>query len=288
MNRIDTHQHLAFKNRFSYPWMEEFPPLNEDKFYLDDYRKASKDCSIDSTVFMECDVAEKDIKKEAIYLCQLSEIPENCISGVVANGRPEFEGFEEYLDSIYHPRLSGIRRILHTQADELSTTKQFRDNIRILTDYNLPFDLCVLEKQLPVALQLVKACKNTEFVIDHCGIPDIANHNDLNGENWLFWKKNIEALAALPNTNCKISGIALYGSEEQRTSDCLRPYVETVIEAFGWNRVIWGGDWPICTLGISLVQWCSIMDAILQSESHENLSKLYYHNAIRVYHLNTL
>ena len=287
MKSIDTHQHLTFKDRFSYPWMSDFEALDTGQFRLEAYWEAATDCEVDSTIFVECDAHESQFRDEAQLVLKLAENPENKISGVIASGRPEHDSFRKYLDSILHPKLAGIRRILHTQPDELSTTSCFRGNIKALSNYDLPFDLCMLERQLPIGLELVKACENTVFVIDHCGIPDIAGHAGSNVDARTNWSRNIRSLAALPNTCCKISGIALYGTEAQRNAESLRPYVEIIIDAFGWDRVVWGGDWPVCTLGLPLSRWCSILDEILRTEDPDNLSKLYFQNAECIYHLNS-
>lgn len=285
MKRIDTHQHLTFKDRFSYPWMSGFGALDKGQFQLKDYWEAATGCEIESTIFVECDAHESQFRDEVQLVSELAENPENKISGVIASGRPEHDAFREYLDSILHPKLVGIRRILHTQPDELSTTACFKNNIQALANYYLPFDLCVLERQLPIGLELVKACEDTVFVIDHCGIPDIANHTGSNTEARKDWIRNIQALAEQPNTCCKISGIALYGTEAQRNAESLRLYIEVIINAFGWDRVVWGGDWPVCTLGLPLSRWCSILDEILRAEDPDNLSKLYFQNAKRIYRL---
>ena len=285
MKRIDTHQHLAFKDRFEYPWMAQLPPLNEDRYYLEDYGKAADGCQIEGTVFMENDVREDLAIEEAKHVCRLAEDPANRILGVIASARPEKSGFAQYLENIRHPKLSGVRRILHTEPDQLSEGALFRENLNVLGQAGLSFDLCVLQKQLPFALDLVRACPNTTFVLDHCGVPEISANAAPAGEGFRIWKGLLTKLADLPNVYCKVSGIIAYATEDQRTADGLRPYVESVIEIFGWDRVVWGGDWPVCNLGASLAEWCRLLDEILSGESDDQKRRLFSENARRLYNL---
>ncbi len=283
MTRIDTHQHLAFKDKFSYPWMNDEPPLDEDRFYPSDYWEAAEGCSIGGTIFMENDVAEESGMAEAAHVCRLAGDSSNRILGVIASARPEREGFAAYLDRIQHERLVGVRRILHVQPDQLSKSVLFRDNLRQLATRDLTFDLCVLQRQLEVGLELVRSCPDTRFILDHCGVPAISDNDAPNGDGWKDWLEKVRRIAECSNAHCKISGIIVYASAEQRTVEGLRPYVEAVIEAFGWERVVWGGDWPVCTLGGSLAGWCGIIDGILSGESGDNRAKLFHRNASRIY-----
>ncbi len=73
--------------------------------------------------------------------------------------------------------------------------------------------------------------------------------------------------------------------KEQLSANSLRPYIETVVDAFGWDRIVWGGDWPVCNVSSSLEQWVSILDEILKNEDEQNLKKLYVENAKRIYSL---
>src|SRR5712664_3502922 len=120
MRIVDTHQHLLYPERFRYSWCQAIAALEGRAFRLEEYRAAARDTGVEKTLFMEVAVDEPQIKDETDYFLDLANRPENGIAGVVATGRPEREDFPAYLDSILHPRLKGLRRILHTEPDELS------------------------------------------------------------------------------------------------------------------------------------------------------------------------
>ncbi len=278
MKKIDTHMHLLYPEELSYPWVQGIPAL-QSSFKLDEYRRASSACEVVSGVFMEVDVPEEQAGLEARFFCQQCENPTSGISGVVASGRPEQDHFPEYLDSIAHPSLKGIRRVLHVVPDAVSQSMTFRRHIAALAERDLTFDICVRADQLPLVLELVDACAQTQFILDHCGCPDIA------AGNFEPWKALLEELAKREHVAVKISGLPTYCPPGRADAEMLRPWVETALEAFDWDRSLWGGDWPVCTLNSTLLDWCKTLDTILANESAANLQKLYRKNAQKVYRL---
>lgn len=279
---IDTHIHLLEPERFTYEWTKGFPALS-GRFDLSDYRKASADTGIQAGVFMEVDCEES--ADEARYFCSLAEQPGCLIQAVVAAARPESPDFERNLEAIAHPRLTGIRRVLHTQPDELSKSSLFRENVSRLGALGLSFDLCVLQRQLPLALDLVRACPQTTFILDHCGVPEISANDAPAGAGFLAWKKSLRALAAEPNVNGKISGITAYAPEPLRNAPGLRPYIETMLEAFGPARLVWGGDWPVVNLGDGLLAWSNITRELLSELTPDERTLILSTNAKNIYRI---
>ena len=279
---IDTHIHLLEPDRFTYEWTKGFPALT-GRFDLSDYQKASADTGIQAGVFMEVDCEES--ADEARYFCSLAEQPGCLIQAVVAAARPESPDFERNLEAMAHPRLTGIRRVLHTQPDELSQSALFRENVSRLGALGLSFDLCVLQRQLPLALDLVRACPQTTFILDHCGVPEISANDAPAGAGFLAWKKSIRALAAEPNVNGKISGITAYAPEPLRNAEGLRPYIDTMLEAFGPSRLVWGGDWPVVNLGNGLLAWSNITRELLSRLTPDERTLILSTNAKKIYRI---
>ncbi len=280
MSLIDTHLHLLDPRRFSYPWTASFPALHETDFRLSqfDALRSGLPAEITSSIFMECDVAEDQIAAEAAHYCALAEDPSNKLAGVIASCRPENDGFAASIDAMLHPGLVGFRRVLHTMPDELSTTTRFRESIRALGRRDIPFDLCLLSTQHHIGADLIDSCPGTRFMLDHCGVPPIAS-GDLSA-----WRSQITDLARRPNLHCKISGVIAYATPPV-SADALRPVVEHVIQAFGWQRVVWGSDWPVCALTGGLSAWLTLLNEILASCSAAELSQLHSQNARSFYKL---
>ena len=276
--KIDTHQHLLYPNDLNYPWVADVPPLQRP-YPLEDYKAASEGLDVAGSVFMEVDVAPGDAIREVEWVERLASGPDSGIVGIIAKALPEADDFGEQLEALKRPLLKGIRRVLHTQPDALSCGKVFRENLRRLERFGLSFDLCVRADQLPVAIELVDACSEVNFVLDHCGVPDIA------GGAFDDWSADLAELARRERVVCKISGLPAYCEGGKTGSEVLRPWVERVVKCFGWDRVLWGGDWPVCTLNGDRTSWVRALEALLAEESEDHRKALFVENARRVYRL---
>jgi len=278
---IDSHQHLIYPEKFSYSWTAAIPQLAGQAFRYDDYAAAIEGTCVRRTIFMESGVDDPHWQEETRFVHTLASTHGSLIAGIIANCRPEEErGFEAYVESALSPKLVGFRRILHTEPDELPQRACFSSNVRLLEKYELTFDLCVLARQLPLATNLASKCPNVQFVLDHCGVPDIAS-GQIDP-----WRQHIREMAKLPNVACKISGVLAYCAPGRATVEAVRPYVEHCLEQFGWDRVVWGSDWPVCTITSDLRTWANVTNEIIAAEDESSQRKLLHGNTSRVYKLN--
>jgi len=272
---VDTHLHLVYQDRLRYPWLEGAPALNRD-FTLDDYLAEAEAAGITQMLHMEVDVAEADMEAETAFVTSLGR----GVVGAIAACRPEHEDFPALLERYAaNDRVKGLRRILHTSPDELGRRPIFAQNLRRLAPLGLSFDLCVLPSQLAIAAELASAAPDVQFVLDHCGVPNVRDRA-LDP-----WRAGITALAERPNVAAKISGVIAYGDPERWTVDDLRPFVEHTIEAFGWDRIVWGSDYPVCTLTADLTRWVAATHELIAGASDAEKAKLLHENAGRIYRL---
>lgn len=272
---FDTHLHLIDRTRLRYPWLEALPPLDRDWDY-DSYCATAARLGITDVLHMEVDVAEADIDAETAWIAALMARPGSPLRGAISAARPESAGFAAWLERVDRRVVRGVRRVLHVVPDEVSQTPLFRENIRRLGEAGLPFDICMLQRQLPLAAALVDACPGTTFVLDHCGVPDIAG-GDFDG-----WAAQIAKLARRPNLHVKLSGITAYGPADW-TAETLRPYVRHVIERFGPARVVWGSDSRVCTLQSSLPEWVAVTHLLLADLAPAERAAILQGNARRLW-----
>jgi predicted TIM-barrel fold metal-dependent hydrolase len=278
---LDTHQHLIYPEMYPYSWTTGIPQLAGKAFRYDDYLKAIDGTSVSQTIFMESGADDPHWHEETRFVHTLAHKPGSLIKGIIANCRPEEEsGFEAYLESVVSPRLVGLRRILHVEPDELSQRSCFAANVRLLEKYELTFDLCVLARQIPLATDLAGKCPDVQFILDHCGVPDIA------AGQIDPWRRHISEISRHPNVACKISGVLAYCAPGQATLEAVRPYVEHCLEQFGWDRVVWGSDWPVCTISSNLRTWVQITNQLIASADEGEQRKLLHENAMRIYRAN--
>jgi predicted TIM-barrel fold metal-dependent hydrolase len=279
MQIVDTHQHLWDLDLFRYSWLDSVPSLNRC-FRMPDYLAAAKGLNVVKSVHLEADVDEPYMLDETRHLLALADQPDNPLEGIVACGRPESEDFRSYLDTIVgHPKLKGIRRVLHTQPDDVGQNVTFIKNVAALSGYGLSFDICVLARQIPIAIKLVSTCPDVVFILDHSGVPQVKE------KNLDPWRSNIAEIAKFPNVFCKVSGLVAYADPRKWTAEDLRPFVDHVIASFGWDRVLFGSDWPVCTISASYQQWVAALKEITQSGGEANQRKLFCDNGLRVYRL---
>lgn len=276
---VDTHLHLIYRNRLSYPWLESEPALNAD-FTWDTYQREARRIGISSVLHMEVDVAPEDIPAETAVVEELAQLPGSLLRGAIASCRPEDPGFAAYLErQTANPFVKGLRRVLHVVPDDVSEGALFRENIKRLSGTGLTFDLCMLPHQVDKAIALIDLAPDVTFILDHCGVPDIKGHG------YQAWESGVREIARRDNVRVKISGIPAYGDPGSWTLEDLKPYFEHVIELFGFDRAIWGSDWPVCTLGGGLSTWVATTQALLHCCTAEEKEKLFSGNARAIWQL---
>ncbi len=274
---FDTHLHLVDRVRLSYPWLTSAPALDRDWSYAD-YAATARRLGITDVLHMEVDVDPADIDAETAFVASLMAEPDSLIRGAISAARPEEAGFAEWLERADRRVVKGVRRVLHVMPDDLSEGPLFRQNIARLGRAGLPFDICVLARQLPLAAALADACPDTIFVLDHCGVPDIARGA------FDPWAAQITDLARRPHVNVKLSGLPTYTGGGW-TVGTLQPWVDHIIAAFGPGRVVWGSDSPVCTLHSSLPEWVGATHALLSGLTAGERAAILSGNARRIWGL---
>ncbi len=293
---VDTHQHLWDIEKFHLPWLADAPALARN-FLTSDYLTATAGLGVVKAVYMEVDVAPEQQTAEADALIELCAEPETPTVAAVISGRPASPAFEGYIRAYAsHPAIVGVRQVLHVPdaPPGLCLTSQYVENIRLLGELGLCFDLCMRPGELGDAVKLAALCPDTRFVVDHCGNGDpyvIAGNDSLPADDPFAhsreqWMADMAALAALPNTICKISGI-IARARAGWTADDLAPAVNHCLDSFGFGRVVFGGDWPVCTLGAdtSYAAWVTALREIIANRTRQEQSALFHDNAVAFYGL---
>jgi predicted TIM-barrel fold metal-dependent hydrolase len=275
---LDTHQHLIIRSKANYSWTKEIPSLATDDFSQEKYTEITSNFGIAGSIFMESAVDDSDYQKETKYIKTLINDSSNKIIGLISSIRPEDDkGFEHWLDVSIQMGVVGYRRILHEMPDEISQNEIFKKNIKKIGNVEKTFDMCFLARQLKIAIELAKDCSNTSMILDHCGVPDIAN-NAID-----TWKEDIKSLSELPNVVCKLSGIMAYCATGTSSFETIEPYVNHVLESFGPKRILWGSDWPVVNLGKGLPEWIKVTRQILDKLSIDEANAIANGTAQNIY-----
>ncbi len=288
---VDTHQHLWDLEVVRPPWLKGAPDLLNRRNAMPEYLEATRGLNVAKAVYMEVDVDPRDHVTEAehvIGLCRSKQYP---TVAAVIGGRPNAEGFAEYVARFKgSPYVKGVRQVLHggTPAGYCLSDEYVR-GIRLLGDAGLSFDLCLRPGELRDGIALAQRCPDTRFILDHCGNADpndftapVAGQKPSHDPD--AWKRDIEAFAKLPNVIGKISGV-IARTPPQGMADALAPIINHCLDAFGPDRVVFGGDWPVCLRGATYRQWVLTLREIVAPRPLADQRKLWHDNAVRFYGL---
>lgn len=275
---VDTHLHIWDLKRLRYPWVASVPMLNQDHL-IEDYRKACGPVQVAKMVFLQCECDPAQFQAEADWVTEISRIDPR-IRGIVPWAPLEKgEAAESDLARLASNSLiKGIRRIIQFEADpEFCLQPDFVRGVQLLARHGLSFDLCINHTQLANTLKLVRQCPNVKFIMDHIAKPDI--------KTGLLdpWRAEMRELAKFPNVWCKLSGLVTEADCQKWTAAGLRPYIDHVMDCFGFDRVIFGGDWPVSTQATDYPRWVNTVDDALKGASADELHQLYVRNAEAFY-----
>ncbi len=275
-DRIDSHQHFWRYNRTEYPWMgAAHAPLKID-FMPADMQPLLAATGIDGTVAVQ---ARQNLRETEFLLALADE--HATIRGVVGWVDLRAADVEAQLERFAaQPRLVGVRHIVHDEADDRFVLGgNFRRGLRLLKAYDLRYDLLLFPRHLPVALELVKQFPEQPFVLDHIAKPFI--------KDGILepWASDIRALAACDNVWCKVSGMVTEAAWGAWTQADYEPYLDVVFDCFSVERLMFGSDWPVCTLAGSYSEVVSIAENYIARLSPAEQAKVMGGNAIEFYQL---
>ncbi len=278
---VDAHVHLYDPDALDYPWMRSEPMLNTPHGSAE-YTAAIGGVAVDKLVFVEVDAAGGRHLDEAVWI-ELAARNDARVQAIVASmplemgaaAEPDIAAFARM------PLARGVRRLIQAHADEPGWCLQpeFVAGVRLLAKYELGFEICIFHRQMGDAIELVRRCPQVRFILDHIGKPGIRE-----GVREPWWSQMRE-LAGLPNVICKVSGVVTEADHRAWTYDQVAPYVAHAIDCFGFDRVAFGGDWPVVELATRYADWVALVDRVTAGTAEEDLRKLYRDTAIAYYRL---
>jgi predicted TIM-barrel fold metal-dependent hydrolase len=245
-----------------------------------DYLNATAGLHVVKAVYMEVDLDPEQQTAEAHYIVDICQGGNTPTVAAVISGRPARESFKNYLEPFKGSRyIKGVRQVLHNPEIPAGycLSADFIKGIRLLGEWGMSFDICVRPGELPDAAKLIDACPQTRFILDHCG------NANVQAKDRSQWERDIAAVAQRKQVVCKISGIVASAKPGAWTADDLAPIVNHTLNVFGPDRVMFGGDWPVCTLAATYKQWVEALKTIVHDRSEQDQRKLFHDNAVRFY-----
>ncbi|MET8076312.1 amidohydrolase family protein [Streptomyces sp. NPDC005303] len=278
MTVVDAHHHVWDLSVRDQDWIAEDSPLRRN-FTVRDLAPEARAAGVDRTVLVQT-VTVPEETPEFLALAAGHEL----IAGVVGwtdLTRPdvadELARLRQLPGGTY---LKGIRHQVQGEPDpEWLLRPDVRRGLAAVADAGLVYDLVVLPHQLPACVKAAESLPQLTVVLDHLGKPPIASGT------LEPWTTDVRALAGLPNTVCKLSGMVTEADLATWTTDDLRPYADTVLDAFGPDRLMFGSDWPVCTLGATYGEMMSVSKQLTAGLGASERADVFGGTATRTYGL---
>ena len=273
---VDSHHHFWDVGKLDYPWMPPGENVLRRNYLPQDLAPLLERNEVSRTVVVQASHS----LEEANFLLALAEA-NDLVAGVVAWVDLRSPNVGRVLDELgRRPKLVGIRHQVHDEADEswLTGAEVIR-GLKELEQRELTYDLLLRPPHLKYVPRLVEEVPGLRMVVDHIAKPLIAQGV------MEPWASDTAAVAAMPGIYCKISGMVTEADHARWSADDLRPYVSHVIERFGFDRLMWGSDWPVCLLAATYDQVLRVALDAVGPVSDEERAKLMGRNAIDFYRL---
>lgn len=272
---IDTHVHFWKYDKKRDAWITDDMKILKQDHLPAHLIPTLKRNGVDGCVAVQAGQSEY----ETHFLVELSKTHSE-IKGVVGwtdllsknvEGRLQF--FSQY------EIIKGWRHVVQSETDDFLLREDFQNGIRALAPFNYAYDILIYHYQLKPALAFVSKFPKQKFVIDHCAKPDIGK------KNIEEWKGLMKEMAQHPNVWCKLSGLFTETKWKQWSAGDFYPYLDTVFESFGAERLLFGSDWPVMLLSGIYVQWKSLLEKYMENFVEEDRLKVLGENAIEFYNL---
>lgn len=273
---IDAHQHFWRYNEEEFGWINDAMSVIRRDFLPKHLSNEIEKAGIDGVISVQA----RQSLEETQWLLQLAG-ENDFIKGVVGWVDLGSEKIAEQLEEFSkNPKLVGVRHVVQDEPDDrFMMGDDFRRGIKLLPDFDLTYDILIFEKHLSIACKFVDLFPSQRFVLDHMAKP-LIREGKLEP-----WKTNIRRLAAYPNVYCKVSGMVTEADWNQWKTEDFLPYLDVVFEAFGPERIMFGSDWPVCTLAATYQQVMEIISKYIRQFSAEEQAAILGKNAQRFYKL---
>jgi L-fuconolactonase len=285
---IDTHLHIWDPARLSYAWIKG-NDLFDRPYHVEDYARDLGGVDVEAMVFLEC---YADFTPEGgQYLEEIEFVEDEAkrdarLKAIVPMAPLEWGSrVESILIEMVarHPAVKGIRRIVEFDDDPrgLMLSRDFITGVNLLEQFGYHFEINVNFTQMDIVREFVRRIPNVKMILDHCGKPGIKSGAIAQ------YRDDVRDLAKHPNVWIKLSDLPVEADKQNWTEADLRPYIAETLEAFGPDRTIYAGDYPVCLQATTLPRWVGALDRAFADlgVSHLETRKIYRDNANAFYRL---
>ncbi|MDT0570025.1 amidohydrolase family protein [Streptomyces sp. DSM 3412] len=277
---VDAHHHLWDLSVRDQDWITgpELAPLRRD-FTLSELESAARAAGVAATVLVQT-ITVPEETPEFLALAAGSDLVAGVVGWTDLTSPAVADALAELRERPGGEYLVGIRHQVQGEPDPRWLTRpDVRRGLAAVAGAGLVYDLLVKPHQLPAAVEAAAGLPDLTFVLDHAAKPPIAS-GELEP-----WAGEIRRLAALPNTVCKLSGLVTEADWHSWRVAHLVPYADTVLDAFGPERLMYGSDWPVCRLASDYAEVLDTADSLMSGLGEAERREVFAGTAVRVYGL---
>jgi L-fuconolactonase len=263
--KIDAHQHFWKYDAQAYPWLDDSMRALQRDFLPEHLKPLLDAAGVDRTIAVQA----SQTLDETQWLLELADA-HSWISGVIGWVDLQSDAVDAQLETIAgRPKLLGIRHVVQAEAPGFLEGHAFRRGVARLERHGLTYDVLIYARQLAEAADFARALPDGRFVVDHLAKPDIR------GGGFDAWRTGLAALAGLPHVWCKLSGLVTEADWRAWTPEQLRPYIDTAVELFGPDRLMFGSDWPVCTVAAGYARTLAVVEEALDACSAAERARIF-------------
>lgn len=273
--QVDAHQHFWKYTEADYSWIDDNMSDLWRDFLPMDLVPLLQANGLDACVAVQARQSDEETR----WLLELAE-QYDIVAGVVGWIDLCAGDLEQDLSAYSgDPWLKGFRHVLQGESDEFMRQPEFVAGVATLARHDLSYDILVFERQLESVRTLVSELPEMRLVIDHIAKPDILK------ASWQGWADHMAALAKHPHVYCKVSGMVTEADWHEWTPATFERYLAHVIESFGAERVMFGSDWPVCTVAASYAEVVDIVRLFVRRECPDAEENIFGGTASRFYEI---
>ena len=274
--RIDAHQHFWRYDPVEYEWIDGTMAALQRDFLPSDLEPELRGAGFDACITVQA----RQSLEETRWLLELAD-RHPFIAGVVGWVDLQAPDLRAQLEPLRErPKLVGLRHIVQAEPDPRFLLRpQFLRGVASLRDFGLAYDILIYPRHLPVAVEFAQRLEGHRLVLDHLGKPDVR------GGEIQEWRRHLRALASCGNVMAKLSGLVTEADWRAWTPEQVRPYLDVAFECFGYERLMIGSDWPVCTVAADYGRTMRVVSDYLRGRPPQEQDAVLGGNAAQLWRL---
>jgi L-fuconolactonase len=276
--KIDSHHHFWRYTAEEFGWIDDDMEVIRRDFLPDHLFQTTRRAGVDAVISVQA----RQTIEETTWLLELAE-QNKFIHGVVGWAPLVQPDVATHLEKFAaNSKFKSVRHVVQGESDpNFILRDDFNRGIRALKQFDLAYDILIFEHQLPKTIAFVDRHPEQRFIVDHLAKPRVK------AGVLSPWRENLRELARRPNVWCKLSGVVTEAYYHAWTEESLQPYLETALEIFGADRLMFGSDWPVCLVACEYRRWVELVGRFIARLSSDEQEKFWHTNARNAYRLNS-